>query len=88
MGLKLNDVPEEIIIEFKLHEITTEDGYVYCKIQKGIYGLPQARIMAQDLLQARLAKVGYHQSKIIPGLWAHKTRKTCFMLVVDDFAIK
>jgi hypothetical protein len=32
--------------------------------------------------------VGYHQSKIIPGLWTHETRKTCFTLVVDNFAIK
>jgi hypothetical protein len=58
------------------------------KFKKGMYGLPQAGIIVQDLLQARLAKVGYHQSKIIPGLWTHKTRKTCFTLVVDDFAIK
>ncbi len=88
MWLKLNDIPEEIIIEYKLHEIVTEDGYVYCNIQKGMYGLVQAGIIAQDLLQARLAKVGYYQSKIIPGLWTHETRKTCFTLVVDDFAIK
>jgi hypothetical protein len=32
--------------------------------------------------------VGYHQSKIIPGVWTHKTRKTCFTLVVNDFTIK
>jgi hypothetical protein len=44
-----------------------------------MYGLPQAGI---------IAKVGYHQSKIIPGLWMHKTRNICFTLVVDDFAIK
>ncbi len=88
MQLKLNDIPEEIIIEYKLPEIATEDGYVYCKIHKGMYGLPQAGIIAQDLLQACLAKVGYHQSKIIPGLRTHKTRKICFTLVVDDFAIK
>ncbi len=53
-----------------------------------MYGLPQVGIIAQDLLQACLAKVGYHQSKNIPGLWTHETRKTCFTLVVDDFAIK
>ncbi len=88
MRLKLNDIPEEIIIKYKLHEIATEDGYVYCVIQKGMYNLTQARIISQDFLQARLAKLGYHQSKIIPGLWTHKTRKTCFTLVVDDFAIK
>ena len=53
-----------------------------------MYGLPQAGIIAQELLQERLAKVGYHQSKIVPGLWTHKTRNICFTLVVDDFAIK
>jgi hypothetical protein len=88
MRSKLNNTPEEIIIKYKLHEIVTEDGYVYYKIQKGMYGLPQAGIIVQYLLQACLAKVGYHQSKIIPDLWTHKTRKTCFMLVVDNFAIK
>ena len=53
-----------------------------------MYGLPQAGIIAQELLQERLAKVGYHQSKIIPGLCTHVTRKICFTLVVDNFAIK
>jgi len=53
-----------------------------------MYGLPQVGIIAQELLQERLAKVGYHQSQIIPGLWTHKTRNICFTLVVDDFAIK
>ncbi len=53
-----------------------------------MYGLPLAGIIAQELLQERLAKVGYYQSKIIPGLWTHNTKKTCFTLVVDDFAIK
>ncbi len=71
MRLKLNDIPEEIIIEYIFCEIATEDGYVYCEIQKGMYGLPQAEIIAQDLLQECLGKVGYHQSKIIPGLWTH-----------------
>ena len=88
MRLKLNNIPEEIIIEYKFGELATEDRYVYCKIQKGMYSLPWAGIITQDLLQARLAKVGYHQSKIIPGLRTHKTRNTCFTLVVDDFAIK
>ena len=53
-----------------------------------MYGLPQAGIIAQELLQERLAKMGYHQSKIIPGLWTHETKNICFTLVVDDFAIK
>jgi hypothetical protein len=53
-----------------------------------LYGLPQAGIIAQVQLKERLGKYGYHQSKIIPGLWTHTTRNMCFTLVVDDFAIK
>ncbi len=88
MHLKLADIPEEIIEEYKLCEIVTDNGYVYCKIRKGMYGVPQAGLIAQELLEQRLSKVGYRQSKIIPGLWTHKTRKTCFTLVFDNFAIK
>ncbi len=88
MHLKLADIPEEIIEEYKLHEIVTDDSYVYCKIRKGMYGLPQAGLIAQELLEQQLSKVGYRQSKIIPGLWTHETRQSCFTLVVDDFAIE
>ncbi len=53
-----------------------------------MYGLPQAGIIAQDLLEERLAKDGYSQSQITPGLWKHESLPTIFTLVVDDFAIK
>jgi hypothetical protein len=88
MRLKKTDIPEEIMREYKSQELVTEDGYVYCVITKGMYGLPQAGIIAQELLSDRLAEYGYHQSKIIPGLWTHETQRTTFTLVVDDFAIK
>jgi hypothetical protein len=88
MRLKITDIPDEIIMEYNLQELVTEDGYVYCAINKGMYGLPQAGIIAQELLTERLSKHGYHQSKIIPGLWTHETRPTAFTLVVDNFAIK
>ena len=74
MQIKITDIPDEIFAHYKLHEIVTEDGYIYCEIQKGMYGLPQAGIIAQELLQKRLADVGYHQSQIVPGLWTHTTR--------------
>ncbi len=32
MRIKITDIPEEIIKEYKMSEIVTEDGYVYCKI--------------------------------------------------------
>ncbi len=71
-----------------MREIVTDNGYVYCKKRKGMHGLPQVGLIAQELLEQPLSKVGYSQSKIIPGLWTHKTRKTCFTLVVNNFAIK
>ncbi len=53
MRLKLADIPEEIIEEYKLHVIVTDDSYVYCKIRKGMYGLPQAGLIAQELLEQK-----------------------------------
>ena len=88
MRLKITDIPDEVIEHYKLKELATPDGYVYCEVTQGMYGLPQAGIIAQELLEKRLAEQGYHQSKIVPGFWKHKTKPICFCLVVDDFAVK
>jgi hypothetical protein len=88
MQLKISEIQDKIIKKYKLNEIVTADGYIYCKIQKRMYGLPQAGIIAQELLKERLAKHRYMQSKIMHGLWRHKTKPTCFTLVVDNFAVK
>ncbi len=88
MRLKITDIPDKIIQEYNLLKLVSPDGYVYCEIRKGMCGLPQAGLIVQELLQERLAKNGYHQSKIIPGLWTHETWPITFTLVVDDFAIK
>ncbi len=88
MQLKIANIPEKVIKQYNLRAIVTEDGFVYCKICKGMYGLPQLGIIAQELLEERLARVGYRQSKIIPGLWSHNKRSIIFCLVVDTFAVK
>jgi hypothetical protein len=51
MCIKITDIPKEIINEYKLNEKVSEDRYVYCDIRKGMYGLPQAGIIAQELLE-------------------------------------
>ena len=53
-----------------------------------MYGLPQAGSLEHDLLKTRLNQEGYYQSKVVPGLWKHKTKSIQFVLVVDDFGIK
>ena len=87
MRLKLSDIPNNIIDLYKLHDIA-HDGYVYVRIQKGMYGLPQAGIIAQQLLEKRLQANGYHQSKINPGFRTHAWCPICFALCVDDFGVK
>ncbi len=49
--IKINDVPGEIIKQYNLHEKMDKDGYLYIEVQKGMYGLPQAEILAQELLE-------------------------------------
>ncbi len=51
MQLRLADMPEDVIAHYKLNNIATPEGYIYCEIQKGMYGLPQAKIIAQQLLK-------------------------------------
>ncbi len=53
-----------------------------------MYGLPQAGIIAQELLAKRLKDHGYSQSETTPGLWKHEWRPIMFSLVVDDFGVK
>jgi hypothetical protein len=88
LRIKLTDLPEEIIKEYNLRDKVTKNGSIYIKVTKGMYGLPQAGLLANELLEKRLNKHGYFQSKLVPGLWSHKTRPIQFTLVVDDFGVK
>jgi hypothetical protein len=88
MRMKLQDIPDEIIEQYKLKEKVDKNGFVYVEIRRGMYDLPQAGIIAQELLEKQLNERGYHQSKFTPGLWTHETCQTKFALVVDDFGIK
>jgi hypothetical protein len=58
------------------------------RIEKGMYGLPQAGIIANERLTKFLEPQGYTPCSITPGLWKHKTRSIQFSLVFDDFGIK
>ena len=88
MRMKLADIPQEIIDEYNLKDKATPDGSIYIVATKGMYGLPQAGLLANELLEKRLNKEGYRQSKLVPGLWKHKWRPIQFTLVVDDFGVK
>jgi hypothetical protein len=69
----LDFIPEEIKIAYNLYELADENGYVHAEINKGMYGLPQAGLLANKLLKKRLNTHGYYQHRHTPGLWAHRT---------------
>ncbi len=51
MRMKIKDLPAKIIELYKLNDKATSDGFIYIKIQKGMYGLPQAGLLAQELFK-------------------------------------
>ena len=53
-----------------------------------MYGLTQSGILANKLLEKRLAKQGCHELPYTPGLFCRETRQVFFTLVVDNFGIK
>jgi hypothetical protein len=65
-----------------------KNGSVLARVDKGMYGLPQAGMLANKLLKERLDKHGYFETTHTPGLWKHITRPIIFALVVDDFGIQ
>jgi hypothetical protein len=80
MKMLLSRFPEEIVQKYNLNALFV-DGWVYIEILKGMYGLKPAELLANQLLQTRLAPFGYYPARHKPGLWLHKTR-------LDNFAVK
>jgi hypothetical protein len=80
-------IPQVIIDLYNLNDIAF-NGFIWAEVRKGMYGLPQAGILANQLLQRKLAPHGYRPVPITPGLWKHDTRNLYFALVVDDFGVK
>jgi hypothetical protein len=77
----------EIVQKYNLNALAV-DGWVYIEIRKGMYGLKQAGLLANQLLQTRVAPFGYYPARHTPGLCLHKTRPIYFTLVVGDSAVK
>ena len=86
--MKIELFPEDIIQEYDLRNKVDATGNVHCEVRRGMYGLPQAGIIAQEVLEKGLLKAGYRQSKVTPGYWKHDWRPISFTLVVDDFGVK
>jgi hypothetical protein len=87
MRIPVRYLPQDIIDKYNL-ATKLHNGYIYCRIKKGMYGLKQAAILAYKQLKKHLAPHGYEPIPHTDGMWKHKTRKTTFCLCVDDFGVK
>jgi hypothetical protein len=86
MKVHISKIPPEIVREYQLHErgLVDEAEYVWMRIDKGMYGLPQAGILANKLLaKRRILPSTAHQRPVE----AHDTTIQ-FALIVDDFAVE
>ena len=64
LQLKLTDIPEYIQQQYELHTKVSSEGWVYVEIRKGMYGLQQVGLLAQELMEKWLTKNWYTQSKL------------------------
>ncbi len=49
--MKLSDIPDKIIDEYKLQDKTTPSSSIYIVANCGMYGLPQSGLIANELLE-------------------------------------
>jgi hypothetical protein len=75
--IKLADIPQELINKYKLNKLA-HDCWIYSEMRCGIYGLPQAGILSNNLLRDYLAEFDYYEAATTPGLWRHKWHPVIF----------
>ena len=83
--IKCDLMPQEMKNEHDLQEKVTNDGWVCVEMKKGMCGLKQAGVLANDNLEKLPKQDGHVKTKFTPGSWKHKTRPVMFNSCVDDF---
>ena len=66
MRIHLSQIPQEIINEYKLDTFVHTNGYFFILIHKGMYGLPQAGMLANKLLKKTSRKTWVLRSQAYP----------------------
>ncbi len=57
--IKLSVILDKVINKYKLREKATKNGSIYILAKCGMYGLPQAGLLANNLLEKCLSKHKY-----------------------------
>ena len=68
MRIHIRLIPPGIITHYNLNELFDQYGWIYRKVIRRMYGVPQAGILENNLPEQCLSKHGYYQVKQTPGL--------------------
>ena len=79
---------EDICIQYNLFSLVEPDGYMYCKVIKGMYKIKQSDCLTFDHLVTILAPDINFPVRESPGLCNHQTHPMLFSLCVEDIVIK
>ena len=86
LRIPMKYIPGQIISANNLQPFL-HNQHILFQVNKGMYGLPQAGLLAQKRLITHLALHGYHQTDAT-CLFRHQSNGTDSSLVVDDFGVK
>ena len=64
--VKLSDIPDEIIAEYNLKAKATKDGSVHIVANRGMYGLPQSGLLANQLLGKKVEQAWLRSEQACP----------------------
>ena len=70
--MKISMIPQEFVEKYNLTE-KSHNGYIYARVKKGIYGIPQSVRIEHDVQVKQLETYIYHPSRNPPGLWKHNS---------------
>jgi hypothetical protein len=70
MCMHISIIPNKIIEQYNLMDIVTPDRWVYIEIRKGMYGLKQAIIIANQCLTKHCSTYGYSPTPHTPTVYA------------------
>ena len=80
-------ISQELIIAYNIKE-KLHNVYIFLRVTKVMYGLPQAGIIEHDALFQDLGPYIYHPSIKNPVIWNHDSFPINFTLVIGDLCVR
>ena len=84
--IQISMIPQEVVEIYNLTE-KPHNGYIFVRVTKGVYGIPQAGRIPHNALVKHLEPYGYHPSSKNTGLWKRNGRPMNFTLVFNDLGV-